>query len=155
MAAQKTKNKIPKKDITLMTLIACEATGPARRILKKHGVSDAKNYDDLEVKLAQLYFHPETDKIALEKELAEIHPHRNWLMKYAEPQVKEVMVEVPAPAAEPVVIKEEIKSNASGSQEPTPILKSQMRTIDYVAIISVAGLVGITVYVVSKSFKNS
>ncbi len=80
----KDKNK---KEITLMTLLANEATADSRRLLKKYGNIQASNHTDLEQKLAQLYFQMD-DKIALEKELAEIHPHKNWLLKYIQPKVE-------------------------------------------------------------------
>lgn len=76
------KRKQPKKDITLMTLLAYEATADARRLLKKHNVSDAKSYGDLEIKLCELYYAtPDENKKELEKELAEIHPHKKWILR--------------------------------------------------------------------------
>ena len=77
-----TKRKQPKKDITLMTLLAYEATADARRLLKKHNVSDAKSYGDLEIKLCELYYATaDESKKELEKELAEIHPHKKWILR--------------------------------------------------------------------------
>lgn len=74
------RNKPPKQEITLMTLLANEATEDSRKLLKKYNKADAKDCADLEVKLAQLYFDT-PDKLAIEKDLAEIHPHKNWLLK--------------------------------------------------------------------------
>lgn len=78
-----------------MTLLANEATEDSRKLLKKYNKAEAKNCADLEVKLAQLYFDT-PDKLAIEKDFAEIHPHKNWLLKrtkveeVAKPQSVEV-----------------------------------------------------------------
>lgn len=81
----------PKKDITLMTLLAYESTGDSRKLLKKYGKPDAKNISDLEQKLADLYFNTE-DKIQLEKEMADIHPHKNWIQKSLPNQENKVTI---------------------------------------------------------------
>jgi len=92
------------QEITLMTVLANEATGPSRKLLKQYGQSDAKNYQDLEVKLAQLYFNTK-DKVELEKQLAAIHPHKNWILKNVQPVIEEKSKQEQV---------EEIKSNAIG-----------------------------------------
>jgi hypothetical protein len=75
-----------KKEITLMTVLAYESTSDAQKLLKKYGREPAKGYTDLEVKLANLYFNT-PDKVQLEKELAEIHPHKKWLLDNITPLV--------------------------------------------------------------------
>jgi hypothetical protein len=99
-------NKIAKggQEITLMTVLANEATGPSRKLLKQYGQPDAKNYQDLEVKLAQLYFNTK-DKVELEKQLAAIHPHKNWILKNVQPVIEEKSKQEQV---------EEVKSNATG-----------------------------------------
>jgi CHASE3 domain sensor protein len=99
-------NKIAKggQEITLMTVLANEATGQSRKLLKKYGQPDAKNYQDLEIKLAQLYFNTK-DKVELEKQLAEIHPHKNWILKNVQPVIEEKSKQEQV---------EEVKSNATG-----------------------------------------
>jgi hypothetical protein len=82
------KRKSNKADITIMTLLAHEATSDARKLLKSYGVADAKSYDDLEVKLSELYVKT-PDKIAFEKKLADIHPHKRFILKYNQPKVVE------------------------------------------------------------------
>ena len=52
-----------------MTILAYEATAGADALLKKHGKQEAVSYQDLEAKLAKLYFDA-PDKVALEKEMA-------------------------------------------------------------------------------------
>jgi aldehyde:ferredoxin oxidoreductase len=66
--------------------------------LNKYGKQDAVSIPDLEKKLTDLYFSVE-DKVQLEKEMAEIHPHKNWLLKTMKPEEKEVQVveEIKAP----------------------------------------------------------
>lgn len=83
-------NKL-KKEITLLTLLANEATSDSRKLLKKYGISDADNHVDLELKLAKLYSET-PDKKVLEKEMAEIHPHKNWFVKTLMPE-KEIKKE--------------------------------------------------------------
>ena len=87
-----------------MTLLANESTADARKLLKKYNKPDAKDCADLEVKLAQLYFDC-GDKLAIEKDLAAIHPHKDWLIKRT--KVEEV--------EKPVVLEVDQKtSNAEG-----------------------------------------
>jgi hypothetical protein len=152
MASANRRKANDRTDITLMTLLANEATGHSRKILKKYKQPDAKNHKDLEVKLAELYFKAD-DKIALEKELAEIHPHRKWLMKYIEPTIveKEVVKEITIPA--------EIKSNADGNcpncstnktssfDGATPSFNSVMGIM---GIIAVVGIVSLSIIHVTK-----
>lgn len=73
------KKQQPK--ITLTELIAVNRTAPARRLLSKHGMPDAVSYADLKQKLEGLYADTQ-DKIALEKEIAEMHPHKEFILKY-------------------------------------------------------------------------
>lgn len=94
--------KVEKKDISLLTLLANESTADSRKLLKKYGKEDSTDYEDLEKKLADLYFSS-TDKIQLEKEMAQIHPHKKWLLKYETPKV-EIKKEEPKVN---IVVKEE------------------------------------------------
>lgn len=82
---RKQNNK--KRDITLMTILAYESTNGAQKLLKKYNKPAGKDYADLEVKLADLYFNV-PDKVQLEKEMASIHPHKNWILENVEPLVK-------------------------------------------------------------------
>lgn len=83
---QNTKKKKP--DITLLTLLAYEATGDSQKLLQKHGMSKAQSYRDLENKLAELYFNSTDQKLELEKEMAEIHPHKKWFIRVLGDQIK-------------------------------------------------------------------
>ena len=99
------RRKTRKPDITLMTLLAYEATSDARKLLKKYNAKDARGYADLEQRLSELYVST-PDKVQLEKDLAAIHPHKKWLLKTIPP------VEVKVETAE--IVPEEKSSNADG-----------------------------------------
>jgi hypothetical protein len=70
-----------KKIDGLLSLLANEATADSRNLLKKYSKPDAKNTRDLELKLADLY-KTAPDKIVMDKEFCEIHPHKNFIIKY-------------------------------------------------------------------------
>lgn len=99
---RKRRQRNDRTDISLMTILANEATDGSRKLLKKYNRADAKGYKDLEQKLAELYFDT-ADKVQLEKEMAEIHPHKKFLSKYIEPKVEVVETKI-----------EETTSNADG-----------------------------------------
>lgn len=120
MASKNNKVRNGGQEITLMTVLANEATGPSRKILKEYGVTDAKDYKDLEVKLAELYFKT-TDKVELEKKLAFIHPHRKWILKNTEPVVVETKQEV----------VEEVKSNLDSTACSCPNCQQMYQNKDF------------------------
>ena len=113
------KRQQKQRDITLMTVLAYEATADSQKILKKYGREPGKGYSDLEVKLANLYFDTQ-DKVQLEKELAEIHPHKKWLLEHTEPTVKikekEVQIEI-KPDEKSVKEIEELKKQLDAKME--------------------------------------
>ena len=78
---RKSKGDQLKKDITLLWLLANEATGQTRRLLEELGEPDSVNHADLELKLAETY-KKQPDKAVFEKRLAEIHPHKEFILKY-------------------------------------------------------------------------
>jgi hypothetical protein len=84
--------EVQKKKIDgLLSLLANESTNKSRGLLKKYNQPDAKNHKDLELKLANLYKTSE-DKKLMDKEFCEIHPHREFILKYTikEPEKLEV-----------------------------------------------------------------
>ena len=81
-----------KKRVTLLGVISNGSTSDARKLLKKYDEPDATNHDDLEFKLTKLYAKA-PDKIQLEKELAEIHPHKEFILKYNTPKTE--LTEIP------------------------------------------------------------
>jgi len=80
-----------KSRVTLLGVISNGSTADARRLLKKYDYPDASDYDDLEYKLTTLYRSID-DKRALEKDLAEIHPHKDFILKYCPAPEKTEMV---------------------------------------------------------------
>lgn len=68
-----------KQRMTLLEVIANGSTGEARRLLKKYNEPDATNHKDLEFKLSKLYQKTD-DKVKLEKEIAEMHPHKEFIL---------------------------------------------------------------------------
>ena len=68
-----------KLDIPLLTLIANESTDGSRKLLKRKGKQDAINHVDLENKLADYYQNTE-DKKDAEREIALIHPHKDFII---------------------------------------------------------------------------
>lgn len=94
------KVKTPKKEIGLLTLLANVKSKRSQDLLKKYGKPEAKGYEDLELKLAELY-RDSDDKIALEKELAEMHPHKSFILRNLTPA--------------PIVIEDKI-SSATGKE---------------------------------------
>ena len=145
---RKNKSNSDKRDISLLTLLANESTSDSRKLLKKYNKEDAKSHADLEQKLADLYF-AEPDKIALEKEMAKIHPHRDWLLKYETPKEEIKVIE---PIADIKVV--ETKANLDGDNSPCKCSKcsenrssfdgdTNKREKDNSILIAVLGLVGI------------
>jgi len=102
--------------ITIMGLLADCSTNDARKLLKKYGIPDAKNKKDLELKLAQLYKTCD-DKKQLEKDFAEIHPHKEFMKKYLLPTApvkSEVVLEdIIAPNSLKPVIVEKVPEDTS------------------------------------------
>ncbi|MES2287569.1 MAG: hypothetical protein V4547_17880 [Bacteroidota bacterium] len=79
------KKKLPKPPrITIMELLAVNCTAQSRALLDKYNAPQPKNYEDLKDKLAELYTNC-PDKKQLEKEFAEMHPHKEWIIDYVAP----------------------------------------------------------------------
>lgn len=151
-----------------MTLLANESTSDSRKLLKKYGKQDAADYQDLEVKLSKLYLETD-DKVKLEKELADIHPHKKWLLKNTEPVI-EVKKEEVIIKQEPEK-KEEPKSSydGMGCNPNCPYCQAMMaqrfapgfsnvtgdsngiKSMEYVGLIGMVAVVGALFYVISKN----
>jgi len=119
----KMANQKPK--ITIMGLLAECSTNESRNLLKKYGMPSARNKEELEISLANLYKNSD-DKKQLEKDFAEIHPHKEFLKKYltiqSEPTkikelvVEEIKTETPiSPKIETITtVNPEVKSGCDG-----------------------------------------
>ena len=148
-----------------MTLLAYESTNESRKLLSKYGKQDAKNILDLEKKLADLYFSVD-DKVQLEKEMAEIHPHKNWMMKTIKPQVEvtKVIEEIKPPVIDgtkecstccPVCNMNANKSSFYGDVDDE-IKKTSKQPNGYnemIAPIMVLAIFSLAAIAVSKSIK--
>lgn len=157
------------KKITLAGLLANTATGKSRLLLKRHGKEDAVNHEDLEHKISMLYAET-SDKKALEKELAEIHPHKELILKYCAPKPElqddskksDNVVVVEAPAQTPIIEEKSncsgcsMKSNCSGFEGETPSqsaktsdstvsgINTQNTIIAVIAIIALVSIIKIS-----------
>ena len=110
------------RKITIMGLLAECSTDDARKLLKKYGLPEARNTQELEFQLAKLYKTCD-DKKQLERDFAEIHPHKEFLKKYLlppPPKKEDIVIEDLTP--EPIVINEiktpELETNFNGASYP-------------------------------------
>lgn len=114
-------NKQKREYKTLLLVLANGNPTGASALLKKYSGETAQNTQDLANKLERAYVLAPYKK-DIEKEFADIHPHKNFILKYTEPKViiKEVVtdlgkepaiVKLPEPIQLPVA---EVKSNVSG-----------------------------------------
>lgn len=158
-----------KQEITLMTILANEAANESRHILKKYKKPNAANHADLEVKLAELYFE-QPDKIQIEKDLAEIHPHKKWLVKSLNLVPKDEINCEKCEEAEKnktetnssdkieEAVKESIAkfSDFNGSKEvpQQPIIaesKNNYSSTEIIGMVGALGIIGLTFIIVSKN----
>jgi len=127
---QRSRNQ-QKPEITLMTLLAYEATEDAQKLLQKYKKPKAKNFADLEVKLGELYLSAD-DKLKLEKEMACIHPHKKWLIERTEPVLKvetkkvEVVAEPIKEEKKPDLLEEQKKQMEDFKNELKSVLKEEL-----------------------------
>lgn len=124
----------PKPKVDLMELLAYNATASARKLLLKYGKHDAKGYGDLQHKLNDLY-KGEKDKIAIEKDLAAIHPHRDFILKYLAPPPVETKIILPEPTSSANAEEDKIKL---GTTNP---LRDEKFLISTVAIVAIVGII--------------
>lgn len=95
-----------------MGLLAECSTNEARQLLSKYGMPPAKNKAELELALANLYKNCD-DKKQLEKDFANIHPHKEFMKKYLSPT---------APKKELVVEELKIEETKITPEIPKPIM---------------------------------
>ena len=130
----------PKPKVELTELLAYNATASARKLLQKYGRQDAVGYDDLQSKLDDLYKY-ENDKIAIEKEFAEIHPHRDFILKYLSPP----------PTKTNIILPENTSALDGDSIKQQDIIQLGIKTDKFlITAISIVAVVGIVVYATSK-----
>lgn len=162
------KTNALQKKITMAGLLANCSTAESRKLLKKHGIDDAINHEDLEVKISKLY-HNTDDKKALEKELAEIHPHKEFILQNLAPNQKVEAIEeiLPVDPNEPIreVIVEELPaektsgacgcSSADGSGVPAQNSSSPGLSNNQMTMFTIFGIITIFAMVVIKTSKSA
>ena len=100
-----------KQRVTLLGTIANGSTADARKLLLKNKQPDAINHKDLEYKLTKLY-QTADDKLQLEKDLAEIHPHKEFILKYCSKDSD--LIKEPVENTEILNLEEKSTSNYGG-----------------------------------------
>jgi hypothetical protein len=152
----KNKKQNKKEYKTLLSALAFGATDEAQKILAENGIAEVDSYEELEYNLAKLYSNA-TDKIKIEKQFAEIHPHSKFILKYlspkVEPDTKEVRKEdlqtMETETTPPTIV--ELSSSASGScgcgcSSADGIVPPQPK-IDYnaLALVSIVAIIGLVI----------
>jgi len=158
------KRASKKREVTLMTLLANEATSDSRKLLKEYNQADAKSEADLEQKLANLYFG-ENDKIEIEKKLANIHPHKNWLVKTLDLTKKDQ----PKIGTGSLIIDEKLNdvksvedsktlasSSFDGNTKSTQEIKTNNSNtlVQTVTLLGIFSIIGLTFIIVSKNLNK-
>lgn len=95
---RKKKNYIP-----IQTLIAFNNTDEALRLLERNGYK-ANSLNDIQIQLTELYKNS-PDKMEIERQFVEIHPHKNLILKHLAPKESKedkTIVEVSKPTEEQV-----------------------------------------------------
>lgn len=168
MKRNRNRSQSKAAEVTLMTLLAYDSSSvkDANALLRKYGKKPALNPADLEIKLTQLYMEV-GDKIQLEKEMAEIHPHKDWLLKYVTPiekQPEPIVVEAkPEPVAEikngcgcgnncPCQSRKSSFDAQSSEQKTIPIKSPS--PMEYMGYIGLMAVVGLTFYVMTKDKRS-
>lgn len=139
-----------------MELLAYNSSIPARKILKKYGKADATGYKDLQIRLQQLYLEV-PDKIELEKQLAEIHPHKDLILKYLSPTPPvdtKVIVKEPMSACEgnPDCGCNKKMSSAEGNTATmtADLIKPAVNTDLLISSVAIVAIVGLVIYSLKK-----
>jgi hypothetical protein len=129
-------------------------------LLKKYNKKDASNYFDLENKLMQLYAEKPTE---IEKEFANIHPHKELILKhFSAPKEEITLAPVTISGDDSQVIKERVsaysncegcggtcgKSNYDGvTSFPN---SNDSRKSDMLGIIAIVGIIAMVGVILKK-----
>ena len=157
--AKQQPKQLTKQDIhiPLLELIAVNNTAKARNLLKKCGKEDAVSYADLESRLSDLYAGAK-DKLEIEMEFANIHPHKDFILKNLAPpptKTKVIIPEKTAPAdgVESSSLEGEVKLIPTQPPVDTkpPHEAYKVNSISLVAIVGIVALV--SVYIIHSKNK--
>jgi len=80
-----------RKKKTLLSVLAYGSPEESQDLLFKKTGQKAIGCKDLEYKLAEFYAKS-PDKVTLEKEFAEIHPHKDFILKYLAPEPEKIEI---------------------------------------------------------------
>jgi len=154
MQQRQPQNPKPKPTIPIMELLAYNSSVPARRILKKYGKDDATGFKDLQIRLENLYKEVQ-DKVELEKQLVEIHPHKDLILKYLSPTPPvdtKIIVKEPTSACEgnPNCGCNKKMSNAEGLVVPSELIKTGVNTDLLISSVAIVAIVGLVIYSLKK-----
>lgn len=136
------KNK-HKKGEFLMSVLSNGSTDQALRLLKEKTGEIAENEKDLEYKLSKMYINS-PDKMAIEKQLASIHPHKEFILKYLAPKIEKP---TESNKIEEVNNIQEIQKMASaeGALVSQPVMSDSNKNIATIAIFTIGtiGMIGL------------
>lgn len=144
---------------TLLSTLANGSTNDARNLIKSKTGKDAVNIEDLQLKLGQLWATSD-DKLAVEKEFASIHPHKDFILKYLSPKVSEEPIK-DLPENVEIVSSCEGSPNCGCNKNIKPMVgfdgiqptvtESGLQSKDNtVAILALVGMVGILGLLITK-----
>lgn len=152
------KNK-KKEYKSLLSLLATSSPEEAVNLIIKEGGEKPRNTGEIEFKLAKVYA-ASTRKPELEKKFAEMHPHKNFILKYLTPKeepkevVKEVIVSDNTIPADGGCGCNRCKcgcqnySNADGSQDNKPTKDNT--TVIVLGLVSIVAIVSMFSYLQKK-----
>jgi hypothetical protein len=138
-----------KMDVPLLTLLAHESTSKSRKLLKKYGKPDAVNHIDLENRLANLY-ETSPDMGVIDKELAEIHPHTEFIINALDLVPRAELDKLKA-------VEKNTETNKTSSANALEVnlpnadnnINNKLLTLGVVAIVAMTGL-AITTLLIKK-----
>jgi hypothetical protein len=144
---------------SLLSLLATSSPEEAVTLIIKEGGEKPRNTGEIEFKLAKVYA-ASTRKPELEKKFAEMHPHKNFILKYLTPKeepkevVKEVIVSDNTIPADGRCGCNRCKcgcqnySNADGSQDNKPTKDNT--TVIVLGLVSIVAIVSMFSYLQKK-----
>ena len=150
-------NRQSKKNFkTLLSTLANGSTGNARELLKHHTGSDAQNSLELQNKLEELWANSD-NKPLLEKQFALIHPHKDFILKYAMPKQPEVKViqagnnqtenedQAACDGSPACNCPQTEKLSGVDGTAPQTIVQGESNTFAILALVSIVGIIGLLI----------
>ncbi len=161
-----------RKDIDLLMLLSNEAVPECQKILSKHGKKPATDASDMYNKLKAIYFSPDANKLELDKNFAEIHPHKKWLIRTLDlvdkssiPKIQETIKVEEKPVSKDIsssangVVNSRCNcpnctnqySNANGLNESLIAMRSMYNSNkEIIGMIALVAVIGLTFHFVNK-----